>query len=108
MHYFIFLLVINDPKAPPRATAKINGKVNDIFNLKVFEAMSPLKPAIELHKIKREASAATVRASFHPIKLSVGERKIPPPMPETPDSNPIPLPIINFLLAFKGLLEWDR
>ena len=100
--------MINDPKPPPSATAKINGKVNDKFNLKVFEAMSPPKPAIELHKIKSEASEATVRASFHPIKLSIGERKIPPPMPETPDSNPMPLPIINFLYAFKGLLEWDR
>ena len=66
------------------------------------------KHKMELHKIKSEASEATVRASFHPIKLSIGERKIPPPMPETPDSNPMPLPIINFLYAFKGLLEWDR
>ena len=82
-------------------TAKINGKVNDIFNLKVFEAMSPPKPAIELHKIKREASAATVRASFHPIKLSVGERKIPPPMPETPDSNPMPLRSLIFYKLLK-------
>ena len=51
---------------------------------------------MELKNIKTEAKEATTRGSFHPIRLSVGDRKIPPPIPEIPESNPRLLPSDNF------------
>ena len=55
----------------------------------------PKSPAIELIRIKIEAVVAISLALPALINKSIGLKNIPPPMPTTPDINPIDPPIIN-------------
>ena len=62
--------------------------------IKWVEAMHPIRPAIELTRIKAAQIPEVVRVLAHPEKRMMGERNIPPPVPVRPESPPIIPPII--------------
>ena len=62
--------------------------------IKGVEAMHPIRPAIELTKIKAALIPEVVRVLAQPEKSMMGERNIPPPVPVRPESPPINPPII--------------
>ena len=55
----------------------------------------PKRPAIEFMRIKIEAEVAISLALPALISKSIGLKKMPPPMPTTPDINPIDPPIMK-------------
>ena len=53
----------------------------------------PVRPEIEFINIKRDATVAIFLELSALINNKIGLKKIPPPMPTTPDINPIEPPI---------------
>src|SRR5579859_2978987 len=79
------------PSRPPRITATIykgnsGGSEQTVARL-------PSSPAIELPKMKSAAMPDVVRRSDHDIKIMTGDKKMPPPVPVSPDRNPMPIPM---------------
>ncbi len=62
--------------------------------IKWVEAMHPIRPAMELTRIKAALIPDVVRVLAQPEKSMMGERNIPPPVPVRPESPPIIPPII--------------
>ena len=54
---------------------------------------SPMSPAMELHKIKREEYTPVSFTCDHFIRMKIGLSSIPPPIPIIPESNPRTAPI---------------
>lgn len=84
------------PIWPPIPTAIKSG----ITNVQRTETCSadiwPAKPATELTKIKKLAVAAMTLALSHLIRYNNGAKKIPPPIPTRPETNPMTAPIAPF------------
>jgi len=55
--------------------------------------MLPINPETELKKIKTAAVPDAPLMLVHPKKIINGDKKIPPPVPVSPDSKPIKTPI---------------
>lgn len=52
----------------------------------------PIRPAIELAKINAADTPDVCRVSAQPINSNSVLKNIPPPMPVSPESNPMPTP----------------
>ena len=98
---FSLLLPKYDPTTPPIITAIPRGKISDgMFSV---ERKFPNKPEIEFNKINSAETAAAFFVVAQRISKSNGVRKIPPPVPVSPDNNPrkAPTPIAT---GFDGSL----
>src|SRR3989338_3753963 len=90
------------PICPPRKTARIKGMKSSIPIRSPSLAQCPQRPAKELTKMKKLDEAAICRALPQPKKKRRGDRKIPPPIPTSPETNPkraptkSPIPQIDF------------
>ena len=56
-------------------------------------ARLPSRPEPEFTRIKRAETAAAVLVRAHRMSRSSGVRKMPPPVPVRPESNPRPAPM---------------
>src|SRR5210317_1453077 len=99
---FHFLLPAWPPKNPPK-TAKVTiSKAMGSRDTPVLHC--PKSPEKELTQInKAETAAASFILPQFNNKIT-GERIIPPPIPMSPEKNPIPIPMHN---AKIGFAEWD-
>ena len=57
------------------------------------EEMCPSKPNTEFVRINRAAVPDAPLTEVQPKKMISGDKKIPPPVPVNPDSNPIDAPV---------------
>ena len=53
--------------------------------------------------IKNALTAAVALGDAQRLRTSRGDRKIPPPTPTSPDTNPKPAPIARLILSDGGL-----
>ena len=73
------------PSCPPRNTAIKSGKTKAGSSWKRPLQNCPARPKTELTKMKKLAVAAMLFGASQRSKCSRGERKMPPPMPTTPE-----------------------
>ena len=86
-------------KTPPR-TAK--AYKNIAFGIKLTEVIFPKRPDIELNKINAAAVPEAPFTLVQPKKTINGDRKIPPPVPVSPEINPIMTPANSPNIKFTG------
>ena len=77
----------------PESTAKENKNI--VVGSSCNDVMLPINPDNELKKIKADAVPEASLMEVHPKKTIRGDKKIPPPVPVSPDNNPITIPSIN-------------
>ena len=83
------------PICPPIKTAKKKYQQFATSNNTVFFVSCPIIPETELIKINKEA-AVTICLDLPAFsKNNIGLKKIPPPIPTTPEINPSAMPIGN-------------
>lgn len=80
----------SDPTHAP-APAAANQKPIPLGSEPSLEEITA-NPAIEFRSVKNAEVPAAVRASDHPVRMSKGLRKMPPPMPVRPEIKPIHAP----------------
>jgi len=90
-----------EPITPPKIAATRNGKSVPVENLP--SRILPDIPATELTKMNNAEVAAVYFGFAHFRKRIIGLRKIPPPTPTTPDTNPIAPPVGNAIFKLGGV-----
>ena len=80
------------PTNPPIRTARAKGAIDDNSTPKPSDMVEPANPAAELSQTKTDAVAAVALGDPHHLRIMTGERKIPPPRPIIPLTNPIQPP----------------
>src|SRR5712691_5639999 len=80
----------SEPTMPPTTTAPAHSgaALGSACTLMV----SPKRPATELTRIKAAETLALWRGSAHPITRRSGLKKMPPPIPVSPETKPSPAP----------------
>src|SRR5690606_5462366 len=86
------LMDILDPICPPIKTERHKIPILEKFISTDSFENCPAIPDIELTRINTLEVAAIFLAVSHFIKLSNGDKNIPPPIPTNPDKKPIPPP----------------
>ena len=97
-----FLLPKYAPAIPP-IIAAISINEEDVGKVPPF-VTNPKRPAIELTKINNAETAAVCFMVAHPKRSSTGLKIIPPPIPISPDINPITAPMNNAKGMLMGLI----
>ena len=91
-----------EPKNPPTITTNNNGRRSS--RLIVLVIACPVKPLIELVRMKKLAVAATRFGSAKRDNIKRGDNHIPPPIPTSPAMEPKIAPIgVPMMVSFLGL-----
>jgi len=92
-----------EPKYPPAITTNNNGKRSS--RLIVLVIACPVKPLIELVRMKKLAVAATRFGLAKRDNIKSGDNHIPPPIPTSPAIEPKTAPIgVPMIVNLPGLM----
>jgi len=92
-----------EPKYPPAITTNNNGKTNS--KLMVLVIACPVKPLIELVRMKKLAVAAARFGTAKRDNIKRGDNHIPPPIPTSPAMEPRTAPIgVPMMACLRGLI----
>src|SRR5260370_41610585 len=84
---------------PPATAQKTRGRANN-GSCRVL-LMLPARPEIELTRMNSAETADAVFVFAQRMKIKIGVRKIPPPVPVNPESSPRPAPT-ETAMVFEG------